>query len=195
MGAAGAAAGELAAIADDVDMPYLTAVAGHATGSVQLAEGDARGALATARAAHAVWQALGAPYEAARSRVVIGRCCQTLDDQDGAALELGSAETAFVQLGAEPDAAAVRAVLAEAGGTDCAAEAGETGGLSRRERQVLGVVATGRTNREIAADLVISDKTVARHVSNIFAKLGLSSRAAATAYAYEHGLVPSRYRG
>jgi DNA-binding CsgD family transcriptional regulator len=186
--AARAAADELSEIAADLDAPYLTAVAAHSAGSVLLAEGDARGALAALRSAHAAWQALGAPYDAARTRLVIGRACRALGDEDGAALELEAAEAEFRRLGAAPDLAAVR----DAAGRHPASTRAESG-LSRRELQVLGRVATGRTNREIAADLVISDKTVARHVSNIFAKLGVSSRSAATAYAYEHDLVPPLY--
>jgi DNA-binding NarL/FixJ family response regulator len=69
------------------------------------------------------------------------------------------------------------------------APARATGGLTAREVEVLRLVAAGKTNRTIAADLVLSEKTVARHLSNIFTKLGLSTRAAATAYAYEHDLV------
>jgi DNA-binding CsgD family transcriptional regulator len=186
--AARAAADELSEIAADLDAPYLTAVAAHSAGSVLLADGDARGALVALRSAHAAWQALGAPYDAARTRLVIGRACRALGDEDGAALELDAAEAEFRRLGAAPDLATVRDAAERHPASTRAAS-----GLSRRELQVLGRVATGRTNREIAADLVISDKTVARHVSNIFAKLGVSSRSAATAYAYEHDLVPPLY--
>ena len=130
------------------------------------------------------WQALDAPYEAARVRVLIGIACRELGDEDAAALELDAAAAVFRQLGAAPDLARVEA--RPPGG----------GSIGRRPHcarglEVLRLVAAGKTNRAIAAELVISEKTVARHVSNIFAKLGLSSRAAATAYAYEHDLLSS----
>ena len=188
--AARAAADELVAFAEDLDTPLVRAVASQAVGSVLVAEGDARGALGELRSAHAAWQALGVPYESARTRVELGLACRALGDDDGAALELDAARAAFERLGATPDAARARGLADEPSG-----QAVRSGGLTRREAQVLGLVATGRTNREIAADLVISDKTVARHLSNIFAKLDVSSRSAATAYAYEHDLVGPLYTG
>ena len=188
--AARAAADELVAFAEDLDTPLVRAVASQAVGSVLVAEGDARGALGELRSAHAAWQALGVPYESARTRVELGLACRALGDGDGAALELDAARAAFERLGATPDAARARGLADEPSG-----QAVRSGGLTRREAQVLGLVATGRTNREIAADLVISDKTVARHLSNIFAKLDVSSRSAATAYAYEHDLVGPLYTG
>jgi DNA-binding CsgD family transcriptional regulator len=183
--AARTAADELGSVAEAVDVPYLTALAAHAAGAVLLAGGDAPGALAVLRPAHAAWQALGAPYEAARTRVLLGRGYRALGDQDGAALEIDAAAGMFRRLGAEPDLAALDRAAVRSGGHRSPAASG----LSPREMEVLGELATGHTNREIAADLGISEKTVARHVSNIFAKLGLSSRSAATAYAYEHELV------
>ena len=117
---------------------------------------------------------------------MIGLAYRALGDPDGAALELDAARAEFERLGAEPDAARAHQVAEPS-------PQGRAGGLSTREVQVLALVATGRTNREIAADLVISDKTVARHVSNIFAKLGVSTRSAATAYAYEHDLAGPLY--
>lgn len=188
--AARAVADELVAFAEDLDTPLVRAVASQAVGSVLVAEGDARGALGELRSAHAAWQALGVPYESARTRVELGLACRALGDGDGAALELDAARAAFERLGATPDAARARGLADEPSG-----QAVRSGGLTRREAQVLGLVATGRTNREIAADLVISDKTVARHLSNIFAKLDVSSRSAATAYAYEHDLVGPLYTG
>ena len=128
-----------------------------------------------------MWQELGAPYEAARARVLIGLACRELGDRDAGDMELDAARAVFGELGAAPDLAALDASV---GVVPAAA-----GGLTAREREVLGLVASGKSNRAIAADLVISEKTVARHVSNIFAKLGVSSRSAATAYAYEHDLV------
>lgn len=194
--AARAAAEELVAFATDLDTPLVRAVAAHAIGSVMLAEGDARGALAELRAAHAAWQALGVPYESARTRVELGLACRALGDDDGAALELDAARGEFERLGAGPDAARARALSDDRPGRDePPVRTARPAGLTRREVEVLALVATGRTNRQIAADLVISDKTVARHMSNIFAKLGVSSRSAATAYAYEHDLVGPLYTG
>jgi DNA-binding CsgD family transcriptional regulator len=182
-----AAAVELAAIAGDVGAPWLRAAADHAAGTVAIADGDHLGALSHLRAADAAWRDMGAPYESARTRVLAAEACRALGDADGADLELEAALAAFERLGAGPDLARTRGL---AGAPAPVADA-----LSPRERQVVALVATGRTNREVAAELQISDKTVARHLSNVFAKLGLSSRAAATAYAYEHDLAPSRYTG
>ena len=147
-----------------------------------LAEGEARGALDALRIAHKRWQEIEAPYEAARVRVLIGLACRELGDEDSAAMELDSARRALEQLGAGPDVARME----ELSGTQSAKP---VGGLTAREVEVLRLVASGKTNRAIAEKLVISEKTVARHVSNIFTKLGLSSRSAATAYAYEHDVV------
>ena len=122
------------------------------------------------------------PYEAARARVLIALACRQLGDKEGAEMELDAARWAFEQLGAVPDMARTEALSRKA-------VAKPAGGLTARELEVLRLVATGKTNRSIAADLFLSEKTVARHVSNIFAKLGVPSRAAATAHAYEHGLV------
>jgi DNA-binding NarL/FixJ family response regulator len=134
------------------------------------------------RRAWAAWQQVDAPYEAARARVLIGLACRQLGDEDSAEMELDAARWAFRQLGAASDTARVDALSR----TTAASAAG---GLTGREAQVLRLVATGKTNRAIATDLFLSEKTVARHVSNIFSKIGLSSRSAATAYAYEHGLI------
>ena len=183
-----AAADQLVAIARDVDAPWLQAAADHAVGAVAVAEGDHIGALTHLHAAQVVWRGMGAPYESARTRALAAAACRSLGDDDGAELELGAALAAFERLGAAPDAARAGALA----GPRVAAAAGA---LTARERQVLALVATGRTNRAVGAELHISDKTVARHLSNIFAKLGLSSRAAATAYAYEHDLVSSPYTG
>jgi DNA-binding NarL/FixJ family response regulator len=183
-----AAADELATIAADVGAPWLRAAADHAAGAVAIAEGDHLGALSHLRPAHVAWRDLGAPYESARTRVLVAAACRGLGDDDGADLELDAAVSAFERLGAEPDVARARAAAGSPAGA--AADV-----LSPRERQVVALVATGLTNREVASELHISDKTVARHLSNVFAKLGVSSRSAATAYAYEHDLVPSRYTG
>jgi DNA-binding NarL/FixJ family response regulator len=180
--AARSAADELSKYAADRDAPVLGAMSAHATGAVLLAEGDARAALATLRKAWKTWQEVDAPYEGARVRALMGQACRQLGDEDGAQLELDAARWVFQQLGAGPDLARVEALLRPA-------SSGAPGGLTMRELQVLRLIATGKTNRAIASDLFLSEKTVARHVSNIFTKLDLSSRAGATAYAYEHDLV------
>jgi len=125
---------------------------------------------------------LDAPYDAARVRVLIGLAHRALGDEDTAAIELDAARHVFTRLGAAPELRRLVALLSVAG-------PGSAERLTAREVQVLGLVATGRTNRAIAERLGISEKTVARHLSNIFTKLGLSSRAAATAYAYQHDLL------
>jgi DNA-binding NarL/FixJ family response regulator len=127
------------------------------------------------------WLDLAAPYESARVRIHIGMACRAIGDSDGAELELAAARTVFADLGAVRDVSRVDDLIVRA-------EALRGSGLSPREIEVLGLVADGRTNRDIAAELVISERTVDRHVSNIFTKLGVSSRSAATAYAYEHHL-------
>jgi DNA-binding CsgD family transcriptional regulator len=180
--AARVAADELAGIAAGLDADFLNAVSDQATGEVLLAEGDPVAASARLRRAWEAWQKLQAPYEVARTRALIGLACQAVGDDDSAEMEFDAARTTFRRLGATPDAARLEALSARA-------VHGSAAGLTRREAEVLTLLATGRTNRAIAAELFISEKTVARHVSNIFTKLGLSSRAAATAYAYQSGLV------
>jgi DNA-binding NarL/FixJ family response regulator len=180
--AARAAADELAQVADDLGGPLLGAVAAHAQGAVLLGEGDARAALQELRRAWTAWQELEVPYEAARVRVLIGLTCRQLGDGDSAEMELDAAGWVLRQLEAAPDLARVEALTRKSA-------AGAAGGLTARELQVLRLVAAGRTNRQIAADLFVSERTVDRHVSNILTKLGVSSRAAATAYAYQHQLI------
>ena len=175
-----AAATELGEIAGQLDTAYLSALADEATGALLLAEGDPRAALAALRAAHRAWRELNGPHQAARIRVLIGAACRELGDGASAELEFEAARTGLEQLGAQPDLARLARL----------AESPAPGGLSRRESEVLSLVAAGKTNRAIAAELVISEKTVARHVSNIFTKLGLSSRTEAAAYAFKHGLAP-----
>ena len=169
--AARAAADELSEIAAALDSLFLRAASAQAAGAVLLAEGDARAALAALRQGWTAWHELEAPYEGARTRVLIGSACRQLGDDDSADLELEAARQVFKQLGAAPD-------LARVDGLSPSGPAGHraTGGLSAREVQVLRLLATGKTNRAIADDLFISEKTVARHVSNIFTKLGLSSQ-------------------
>ncbi|HKE79408.1 MAG TPA: LuxR C-terminal-related transcriptional regulator [Solirubrobacteraceae bacterium] len=178
--AARAAADELAQIAEAFGAPMLLALSTQAQGAVLLAEGDATGALAALRQAWVSWQTLETPYEGARARVLIAQACSALGDTDTAAMELDAARAIFHELGAAADLARVQA--------PSSAER-TAGGLTGRELQVLRLVAAGKTNRTIAEELFLSEKTVARHISNIFAKLRLSTRAAATAYAYEHDLV------
>jgi DNA-binding CsgD family transcriptional regulator len=178
---AASAAAELTRLADGLGAPFLTAVAAHAQGAVLLAEGDPRAALAVLRGACRAWQDLEVPYEAGRVRVLIGLACRELGDQDGAEMELDAARRVFSQLAATPDLARVEALSAKA--------AGGAGGLTARELQVLRLVAAGETNKAIGAELFVSERTVDRHLSNIYAKLGVSSRAAATAHAYQHGLI------
>ena len=182
VGAARAAANELSHIAADLDAPLLQAAGARATGAVLLAEGDARAACATLRRAWTAWRELDAPYEAARVRVLVGLACRALGDEDTAGMELDAARVVFEQLGAAPDLARVDSLVRRA-------PSGGPHGLTARELQVLRLVSSGRTNKAIAADLILSERTLDRHVSNIFTKLGVSSRAAATAYAYQHGLM------
>jgi DNA-binding CsgD family transcriptional regulator len=176
------ASAELSAISDVQGTDALGAMASSALGAVALARGKASDALSALRRSLQVWQELEAPYEAARARVLVGLACAALGDDDGATLELQAARSVFEELGARPDLARVDSLLAGGASED-------THGLSPRELEVLRLVASGETNKEIAATLVLSGRTVDRHVSNIYAKLGVSSRATATAYAYEHGLV------
>jgi DNA-binding CsgD family transcriptional regulator len=180
--AARTAVTELAEVAVTFDAPFLHAAAAHTMGAVLLAEGDARAALSTLRTAWETWRKLETPYEEARVRVLIGRCCRELGDLDTYDLELDAARFVFQELGAIPDLIQVEALCQRPAST-------AVGGLTAREVQVLRLVAAGKTNRAIATDLVLSEKTVARHISNIFTKLGLSTRAAATAYAYENQLL------
>ena len=160
----------------------LRAMSAQARGALALAEGDPHKALVALREACQAWQELEAPYEAARVRVLVGLACRAAGDEDTAAWELDAARGVFERLRAEPDVARVDSLAASA--PTAAAR-----GLTQRELQVLRLIATGATNRSIAAELVLSERTIDRHVSNIFAKLRVSSRAAATAYAYEHQLV------
>jgi DNA-binding NarL/FixJ family response regulator len=180
--AARSASGELEVVAKQFDTEVLDAIAAHARGAVLLADGDAAGALAPLRAAFTIWNDLGAPYLAARIRVLIGRACQALGDRDGTHLEWDAARATFQRLGAVPDLDRLESVDRESSGPSLHR-------LTDREVEVLRLVATGKTNKVIAGELRLSEKTIDRHVSNIFTKLGVSSRAAATAYAYQHRLT------
>jgi DNA-binding CsgD family transcriptional regulator len=180
-----AAADELARLSAELDAPFLDAAVAAALGAVALDAGEIVAALGRLSDAETAWQRLDAPYEAARVRVLIGIAYRQIDDRDGAAMQFDAALDTFERLGAAPDVTRTTALAAVAAAPAPASNAGLTG----REVEVLRLVATGRTNRAIAAELRISEKTVARHLSNIFVKLDLSSRAAATAYAYEHKLI------
>jgi DNA-binding CsgD family transcriptional regulator len=168
---------ELQGLSEKYESAMLGAIVAHARGAVALAEGDARSALSSLREAQQVWLELNAPYEVARTRELVAKACAALGDEEAASLELAASREIFEQLGAAPDLARL------------AAPERLSHGLSRRELEVLRLVATGKSNREIASTLVISEHTVARHLQNIYAKLGLSSRAAATAFAFERDLV------
>ncbi len=176
------ACGELAGIAAACAQGVLGTVVAQARGALALVRNEPGEALAPLRQAWREWQALDMPYDAARARVLLARACRALGDDDGAALEAEAARATFQALGARHDLATLDRLLGDPAPTP-------SHGLTPREREVLALLATGKTNRAIARALFISDKTVARHVSNIFAKLGLSSRSAATAYAYEHDLL------
>jgi len=188
--AAEAAAAELGEIAAQLATPFIDGEAAQAGGAVRLARGEPREALALLRRAEQVWRDFDAPWECARVRVLVARACQALGDSDAADLEFGAARRTFEQLGAACDLSRLDRLQRQA----APREASSSGGLSPRELEVLTQLASGATNRAIAAALRISEKTVARHVSNIFIKLGLSSRAAATAYAWQHQLIPPSQR-
>jgi ATP/maltotriose-dependent transcriptional regulator MalT len=179
--AARSAAGELGKIAEKHGAPLLDAMWATATGAVRLAERDSQGALPLLRKAWKTWCQLEAPHEAARTRVLIARACRQQGDYDTSNLEFAAAREIFAQLGAASDLERVRALSLQA--VDSASP------LTGRELEVLKLIASGETNREIAGRLFLSEKTVARHVSNIFVKLDLSSRAAATAYAFRNKLI------
>lgn len=173
---------ELEQIAEAYGTDVLRAMSAHARGAVGLARGDARAALAPLREAFDVWQQVGAPYIAARIRVLLARACSALGDGDSARLELDAARQVFERLGAAPDLAALDASRPEK-------STEQRHGLTPRELEVLRLVASGKTNKAIANQLFLSERTIDRHVSNIFTKLDVSSRASATAFAYEHQLL------
>jgi len=174
------AAAELTSIADRASSPVLRAMAAQATGAALLASGRSTDAMLHLREARTTWQRLTIPYEAARSAVLVGLGCAASGDSASAALEFGNARAIFESLGAGPD---LRRVCQLAGRHVA------RGPLSVRELEVLALVAEGRTSRQVATALGISQHTVRRHLENTFAKLGVKSRAAAVAYAYEHDLL------
>lgn len=182
LAAARRGADELDAFASECPMPMVTAVACQAQGTVHLAEGDVAAASRSLRRAWRLWFELGVPHEAARCRVLIACACRELGDETSAVMDLEAAHAEFLELGAAPGAAWAASLMQHS-------SSAQEGPLTSREREVLRLVASGKGNRAIAAELYLSEKTVARHLSNIFLKLGVTSRAAATSYAYEHGLA------
>jgi ATP/maltotriose-dependent transcriptional regulator MalT len=171
------ACAEVRELARQYESAMLDAIVEHALGAVALAEGDAASALASLRRAQGIWLELEAPYEVARTRELIAQGCAALGDEEATALELDAARELYERLEAAPDLARI------------SRSADARHGLSDRELEVLRLVASGKSNREIASALVISEHTVARHLQNIYAKLGVPSRAAATAFAFERQLV------
>ena len=177
-----AACEELDQIASRQGSDVIAALAAQSRAAVAVAEGRPEQALGDLRSALSLWHELDAPYQAARVRVLIGLSCRALGDEESARMELDAAREVFSRLGARPELARVDRLLRKR-------DTAEAYGLTARERQVLTLLATGRSNREIGAVLVISEHTVARHVQNIFGKLGVSSRAAAGAFAAGHELI------
>ena len=177
---AAAAADELEQIAQGYSSPALAAASIGARGSLELAQGAPQAALQSLRRAWKLWEELDCPFEAAEARRTLGRACRALGDEEGADLAIGGAQAVFEQLGATVELKRTAELL----GTRS-----EPGGLTAREIEVLRLVAAGKSNKEIAENLYLSVKTVARHLENIYFKLGVSSRTAATALAYRDGLV------
>ena len=177
---AASGADRLGEIAEEFHSPGMLACAATARGAVFLARGDARAAVTELRDAIGAWLLLDCPYEVARARVLSAAGLQMLGDEDGATFELEAARKTFEDLGALPDCRRVTQLLR-----------GDPrpGGLTEREIEVLRLIAAGRSNKEIASELVISERTVARHVSNIFTKVGVPSRAAAASFALKQGLA------
>jgi ATP/maltotriose-dependent transcriptional regulator MalT len=173
---------EFEEIAGKFATDVLQAMAAHARGAVALAEGDARAALGPLRRAFEVWRHVEAPYEAARVRVLIGLACRSLADDEAGGLEISAARAVFERLGATPE-------LARLDSFGNRATSAHRHGLTSRELQVLRLIAAGKTNKAIATELFLSERTIDRHVSNILTKLNVPSRAAATAYAYAHKLL------
>jgi DNA-binding NarL/FixJ family response regulator len=206
--AAWAAVEELDSLCASIDMPLLHALAEQSQAAVLFHDGDPGAALVTLRRAWSRWLSLDAPFEAARCRALLARVCAALGDEESARLEREAARAVFSELGAAPALAELELAELEQPGLEQPApappdartapapttgngahHAADAGPLTARETEVVRLVSAGLSNRNIAAELFISEKTVARHLSNIFTKLGLTSRAAVTAYAYQHGLA------
>ena len=166
-------------VASSAGASAMLALSAYASGAVELASGDAAGALPYLRKARQLWARAESPYEVARVRLLTGRALRAVGDEASARQELEASRDGFLALGARPLAEEAASLLEPAR---------LPAGLTAREVEVLRLVASGRSNPQIAADLTLSEKTVARHLSNIFGKLDVPSRTAAAAYAYEHGL-------
>jgi len=180
--AARAAAAELLEISLAFGAPLLAAASAHAAGAVRLAENDVEAASVSLRQARQIWRELEMPYEEAQTCLLLAAVGEKRGDHDGRRLDIETARRIFTQLGAEPG-------LARMAGHSERVSPRRIGSLSEREAQVLRLLAAGKTNRTIANELFISERTVARHVSNIFGKLGVSSRTGATAWAFQHHLI------
>ena len=181
-----ASADELDGIAADYDTPVLRATALTTRGRVLLAERQHRVAVTHLRDALSQWKSLDVPYEAATTGTLLGHALRESGDDEGANSAFKAAEAIFEQMGARLEARHTRE--SQTGSSTRSAPCG----LSAREVEVLRLVAAGNANKTIASELFLSEKTVSRHVSNIFAKIGVSSRASATAFAFEHGLAGRR---
>jgi len=173
---------ELSAAAKATRTDAHVAWAAHAEGRVALAENRITQAAGHLKRAKAIWQDLSIPYEVARIRVDLARSLRAGGDIESANLELEEARAVFEGLGAVPDVRLVDDLLH-------GSRSEWPNGLTDREVEVLRMLTSGATNRSIAADLVLSERTIDRHVSNIFTKLGVSSRSAATAFAIRSGLA------
>ncbi len=170
---------ELTRIAADFASSALTAMACYAVGAVVVARGDPACAIADLREGAGRWADLGSPFEVARCQVLLGEALTALGDDESAVAELDAARQVFAELGARPAEREVAGLL----------HPSAPAGLTAREIEVLRLVSAGKRNAEIASILVLSEKTVARHISNIFAKLQVSSRTAAAAFAFDHHMV------
>lgn len=164
------------------DAPFLRALSSQAEGAVLLAEGKTDSALTSLREARDIWEELKAPYDVARTRSLMALAYQRLGDDDSAQLECEAARWTFEQLKALPDVARIDEAFKSQ-------VPKSTNGLTLREKQVLQLIAEGKSNKSIAEKLFISERTVERHVSNIFSKLDVASRSEATAHAYKHNLL------
>jgi DNA-binding CsgD family transcriptional regulator len=173
---------ELDETANELQTDVLRAIGAQAQGAVELADGNARAALGPLRRSLELWQQVEAPHEAARVRVLIGIACGSLGDEEARELEFEAARTVFERLGAAPELARLDSIGKRA-------KPARPHGLTRRELQVLRLIAAGKTNKAIAAELFLSDRTIDRHVTSILNKLNVPSRAAATAFAYEHRIL------
>jgi DNA-binding NarL/FixJ family response regulator len=171
---------ELSVIAESFGCTALHGAEGFASGQVAIARGNPEDAITAVRPALAAWNALAANYEVARCRELLGRAMRQLGDEQSALAELAAARESFAAIGAAPAEREIARLLGSSA---------NPGGLSEREVEVLRLVAAGRSNAEIADELVLSEKTVARHLSNIYTKLDVGSRTAAAAFAFQHDLV------